>query len=99
MPNQHSMDEARAFNAALDRSLRSNGTVDRELYLRLRDAYTFQAASSVGWVEAKLRVLLGRVDQGMSLSLFSPMSNDQAVVENKSAFEQWAETNFPGTLK
>jgi len=75
--------------------LRSNGVVDRELYLRLREAYTFQAASTVDWVEVKLGVLLDRVDQGVSVSLFSPVSNDQVVVETRSAFEQWAEAVFP----
>lgn len=90
MPSQQSMEEARASNAALDEALGSYGVVDHELYLRLRDAYTYQVASSVDWVVARLKVLRGRVDQGHSLALFMPASGEQAVVEETAVFGRWA---------
>lgn len=96
MPNQKSMDESRAFNTALDKVLRLSGLVNRELYLRFRDAYTYQAASTVHWVEAELEILLCRIDQGLPVSLFSPTANEQDLVETRAAFEQWVEANFPG---
>lgn len=72
MPSQQSVEEARASNAALDEALRSNGVVDRELYLRLCDMHSYQAASTVAWVEGRLKMLRGRIDHGQSLALFVP---------------------------
>lgn len=99
MPDQKAMDEARAFNAALDNALRTSGLVDRDLFLQLRDAFTYQAASTVGWVAAKLKVLRGRLGQGLPLTLYSPVANGQIVMDTTLAFEEWAESNFPGTLE
>lgn len=42
MPSQQSVEEARVSNAALDEALRSNGVVDRELYLRLCDMHSYR---------------------------------------------------------
>jgi len=98
MPSQQSIEEARASNLALDEALRSHGEVDREFYLRLRDAYTYQTASTVGWVEARLKVLRERIDQGYSLALFMPASGEQVVVDGMALFELWAKANFPDAV-
>lgn len=95
MPSQHSVEESRASNAALDKALASNGVVDRELFLRFCDAYSYQAASSVGWVEGRLRVLLGRIHQGQSLELFAPEFGRPIVVDGMAVFERWARAYFP----
>jgi hypothetical protein len=95
MPSQHSVEEASASNAALDQALALNGVVDRELFLRFRDAHSYQAASTVGWVEGRLRVLRGRIDQGQSVELFVPESGGAMVVDGMAVFERWARTYFP----
>jgi len=95
MPSQHSVEESRASNAALDKALASNGVVDRDLFFRFCDAYSYQAASTVGWVEGRLRVLRGRIDQGQSLALFVPESGGPIVVDVIGQFEQWARAYFP----
>ncbi len=95
MPWQHSVEQARAFNAALDEALHSNGEVDRELFLRFCDAHSYQAASTVGCVEGRLRVLRGRIDQGQSLKLFVPESGGPVVIDVMGQFEQWARAHFP----
>lgn len=95
MPSQQSVEEARVSNAALDEALRSNGVVDRELYLRLCDMHSYQSASPVGWVEGRLKVLRGRIDHGQSLALFVPAYGGQVEVEGMALFEQWAREHFP----
>ncbi|RUL79914.1 hypothetical protein [Dyella choica] len=94
--DQRSMDEARKWNAELDAALQSNGVVDRSLYLRLMDAYRYDAASSVGWVDAKMRVLLDRGRQGKELSLFTPTQREQKLVRSELELRSWIDENFPG---
>lgn len=96
MPDEKSMDEARKWNAELDAVLESEGVVDQPLYLRLLDAYRYDAASSVGWVQAKMRVLLGRVRRGKELSLFAPSLNEQKLARSEPEFRAWIGENFPG---
>jgi hypothetical protein len=95
MPGQHSVEDSRSSHAALDKALASSGVVDRELFLRFRDAYGYQSASTVGWVEGRLRVLRGRIDQGQSVELFVPESGGPMVVDAMAVFERWARTYFP----
>lgn len=96
MPEQKLMDEARKWNAELDTSLQSEGVVDQALHLRLLEAYRYDAASSVAWVEAKMRVLLGRVRQGKDLSLFDPSLREQRVAHSELELRSWIGENFPG---
>jgi hypothetical protein len=96
MPDQNSKDEARRWNAELDAALQSGGIVDQPLYLRFLEAYRYDAASSVGWVEAKIRVLLDRVRQGEGLSLFAPSLREQRPVRNEVDLRVWIVENFPG---
>lgn len=94
--DQKSMDDARKWNAEIDVALRSRGLVDQSFYLRLSEAYRYDAASTVSWVEAKMRVLLDRVRQGKDLSLFAPLVEDQKSVQSELEFRSWVAENFPG---
>jgi hypothetical protein len=96
MLDQKSMGEARKWNAELDAALQSGGVVDQSLYLRLLEAYRYDAASSVGWVEARMRVLLSRVRQGKDLSLFDPSLREQRVAQSELRLKSWIGENFPG---
>lgn len=96
MPDQKSMDDARKWNADIDAALKSVGIVDESLYLRLLDAYGYDAASTVGWVEAKMRVLLDRVRQGKELSLFAPSLREQKSARTELELRTWVGQHFPG---
>jgi len=87
---------AQQYNTQLDKALAENGMVDHELFAKFREAYNYDAASTVAWVEAKLRVLHHRVSNEQSLSLFSPKLNAPLVVASVSEFTAWVQSHFPG---
>ncbi|GAB2801176.1 hypothetical protein [Dyella kyungheensis] len=91
-----SMDEAQKWNAELDAVLRSVGVVDRSFCLRLLDSYTYGTASSVGWVEAKMKVLLVRVRQGKHLSVFDLKIGKPMLAHREAELRGWIEEYFPG---
>jgi hypothetical protein len=88
--------DAQQYNAQLDKALAENGVIDHELFAKLREAYNYDAASTVAWVEAKLRVLQHRVSNEQSLSLFVPKLNTPLVVASASEFAAWVQSHFPG---
>jgi len=80
-------------NAQLDAQLLKTGAVDRGLFLRLSDAHGYGAASTVGWVEAKLAVLGKALDEGKQLSLFAPDGAVTAMTHDELG--AWAARHFP----
>jgi len=93
MPSQAAMDAAIAMNAELDYSLRVTGLVDRRLYRRLVEAYRYDAASTVEWAQAKLKILRDRVARGESVSLFDPATEYQIYVETEDQLRAWLASN------
>lgn len=91
-----SIDEASLWNAELDAVLQSVGIVDRSLYLRLMEAYRYDAASSVDWVATKMRVLLARVLQGKHLSVFDLTLGQPKLVSSEADLRAWIDESFPG---
>lgn len=89
MPTQAAMDAAIAMNAELDYSLSVTGVVDRRLYFRLVEAYRYDAASTVGWVQARLKILHDRVARGESLSLFDPATECQIDAKSEDQLRAW----------
>jgi hypothetical protein len=87
---------AEQYNAQLDKTLAESGVVDRELFAKLRDAYSYDAASTVAWVEAKLNVLQRRVSNEQALSLFTPKLDTPMIVVSVSEFSAWVQKHFPG---
>ena len=96
MPDQKSIDDARRWNADLDAALQARGIVDQALYLQFSEAFHYGAASTVGWVEGKLKVLLDRVRQGEELSLFDPSLQETRPVRGEFEFRSWIEEHFAG---
>ncbi|ANH75140.1 hypothetical protein ACS15_4777 [Ralstonia insidiosa] len=79
----------------LDQDLDKTGLVEAEIFDLLDLAYSYGAASTVGWVEARLRVLAARLDRGENLSLFAPASGCQMGAASRAEFKRWALEHFP----
>jgi hypothetical protein len=88
--------DAIQFNKQLDSELLATGVVTGEFYFRLADAYGYGAASTVGWVEAKLRVLANRLATGAPLSLYNPKDGSFIPCVSVSTLQSWASDLFPG---
>jgi hypothetical protein len=89
--------DAIAYNKQLDASLAEGGEVNQELFFKFADAHGYGAVSTVGWLEAKLTVLRGRLAKGHALSLYDPATKKLHPVSNMAEFSAWASSNFPGT--
>lgn len=88
--------DAIQFNKQLDSELLATGIVTEELYFRFADAYGYGAASTVGWVEAKLRILASRLASGAPLSLYNPKDGSCISCVHVSTLQSWASDLFPG---
>lgn len=85
----------KAYDLALDRDFDAAGVVEEEIFDALDLAYWYDSAATVGWVEARLRVLAGRLDRGESLLLYDPEKGQQIVVASRAEFNRWATAYFP----
>jgi hypothetical protein len=83
------------FNRQLDERLMREGTVDAQLFVDLHDAYAYDAASSVGWLEAKVAVLHRRLVAGGRLQLFESDCDEPVAAETVQDFEAWVRRHFP----
>lgn len=91
--------EVQRWNQELDALLESTGTVDRNLFLQFADAHSYDAASSVGWLEAKLGVLQSRLCSGRRLDLYSPSLESTVPVASIEDFAQWVARHFPAARR
>jgi hypothetical protein len=89
------MAQMRFGNTHLDNVLRSEGVVDHALYMRFAQAYGHEAASTVAWIEGRLKVLLTRLRQGKPLSLYMPDAGLQVKVQSSEDFHAWVSKHFP----
>jgi hypothetical protein len=89
--------DAITYNKQLDVSLAEHGEVNQELFFKFAEAYGYGAASTVGWLEAKLSVLRCRLEKGSPLSLYDPATKKQHPASIMAEFSVWASSNFPGT--
>jgi hypothetical protein len=89
------LEKARRFNERLDFSLTQTGLVDSKLFLDFASVQSDPSASSVGWLRAKLLVLVARVSTGAGLSLYEPSQNTSIPVNNISELVAWANKHFP----
>ena len=83
-------------NEQLDAELLAYGVVSRELYLELADAYSYDSASTTGWVGAKLRILAKRLIAGEPVLLYSPDEPEPIQCISVAALRSWASSLFPG---
>ncbi|MBB3858172.1 hypothetical protein FHY29_003622 [Xanthomonas arboricola] len=74
--------DAALLNRQLDTELAADGVFSRELYLRLAEAHGYGTASTIGWVEARLRVLAKRVKSSAPLTLYTPHCTQQMLCQS-----------------
>ena len=87
--------KAITYNQELDRRLSLSGTVDVSLFDVFAIVQDDPNASSVGWLQAKLRVLSARVSSGAHLSLHEPSVGALVVVSTLEQFVACADQHFP----
>jgi len=92
---QSAMAKANEYNLRLDRALRETGVVSRALFTDFAAVQSDPNASSVGWLEAKLRVLSVRVSTGASLELYEPTGGTFRKIGTLAELIDWANQYFP----
>ncbi|NYI17142.1 hypothetical protein FHR53_000838 [Xanthomonas arboricola] len=75
--------------------LAADGVVSRELYLRLAEGHSYGTASTIGWVEARLRVLAKRIESSAPLTLYTPHGTQLMLCQSLVELQSWASKNFP----
>lgn len=86
---------ATRHNEELDRRLSGTGIVDVALFGEFAAVQDDPNASSVGWLQAKLRVLAERVSSGASLGLHEPSLGAAVIMQTPEELSAWAERHFP----
>lgn len=81
-----------------DRRLASSGVVDRRLFQWLRDAHDYDAASSVGWLEGRLKILEQRIRRGKPVRVYVPGLSELRTLRTPEVFCTWVEDHFSGRL-
>ncbi len=88
--------DASTYNEQLDGFLAEQGEVSQELFFKLAEAHHHDAASTVGRLEAKLRVLRARFARGSPLGLYDPRTKSLCPVLSGAEFSVWVAQDFPG---
>jgi hypothetical protein len=94
-PPASSTETGERFNERLHRQFAQTGVVDAARFLEFAAVESDPNASSVGWLEANLRVLATRLHEGASLSLHEPSSGQQVNVNTLAELADWANRHFP----
>lgn len=87
--------KATLYNQKLDERLSGTGVVDAALFRDFASVQDDPNASSVGWLQAKLRVLASRVSSGSDLSLHEPSGITRVPATTLDQFFTWADRHFP----
>jgi hypothetical protein len=90
--------DAIEYNRQLDTWLAESGRIDASLFADLRDAYAYDAASTVGWVGAKLSVLQSRLVRGLTLSLYESAHSQGLTISSLEEYQDYVRRHFPGCL-
>lgn len=68
--------------------------VDKTLFGELAGAHFHESASSVRWVEGRLRQLRERLSKGLPLMVHEPAAGGVVRLVDQAAFERWASKHF-----
>jgi hypothetical protein len=92
-----SIDSSRVYE--MDAALSSSGTVEKDMFFLMLEAHDYDAASSVRWLETKLRVLHELLQSGKSISVYLPATGGSAPVSSVADFDQWIGQHFPNSRR
>ncbi|MGH8779475.1 hypothetical protein [Paraburkholderia sp.] len=91
----HILSDAHAFNEKLDRLLEREGRVDRDTWASFIDAYGYDAATTISWLQAKLNILKRRLEDGGSIYLWDAANSRQIDCVTVQQFNDWVSVHFP----
>ena len=94
-PENKPEESAHEYNKKLDAYLSQAGIVDSEMFSRFNDAYGYNSASTIGWLNSKLNILRNRLSQRKSLSIYNPNLKEQFKTSSTKEFNAWVNENFP----
>lgn len=92
---QSAVSRTTEYNRRLDKELLEKGVVNKGLFTDFAAVQIDPNASSVGWLEEKLRVLSVRVSTGASLLLHEPMDGTFKTISTLTELVDWADQHFP----
>jgi hypothetical protein len=90
-----SIDASRVYE--MDAALSSTSTVEKDMFLLLVEAHDYDAASSVRWLETKLRVLHEHLRNGKSLHVYLPSVDGFITIASVAEFHRWVTQHFPNS--
>ena len=79
----------RDYNKKLDNYLNETNMIPLELHLDLKEAYDYDAATSVGWLKQKLVIIRERVREGELIEIEDYCKNLNEINFNKWVFEMF----------
>lgn len=83
-------DENREKNKIIDDRLRSSGFVDSKLLASFNEAYNYDAASTINWLIAKLKILKDVVMHGGTVQVESSKR-----ISDVAGLNAWLREHFP----
>jgi hypothetical protein len=83
-------DENRKTNQIIDEGLRSTGLVDRQLLASFDEAYNYDAASTMNWLIARLKILKEAVGHGRIVQVESSKR-----ISDIKGFNVWVRERYP----
>ena len=86
------LNKAKNWNDAFDKSIIANKCVSLEQFTLLQDAFESDSASSIQWLNSKLKLIRSHIDGKNSIKLNN--SNEEIKIENQLDFMKWIEGNF-----
>lgn|GEM_PF-2938860 len=74
----------------------ANGVVDQAMFDAFADAQSYNAASSMNFLNARLAALLLLLHRGVTLHLYDPMGSISTASEQD--YRAWATKHFPSAV-
>ncbi len=87
-------DRRALYNLILDEGLKAHGVLDEALAQALRDAFAYEAATSVGWAEHKLAILRERLRNGATVHAFDPALKRLRTIATAEEFDAYVVSSF-----
>ena len=87
-------EDAQSYNLRVDKTIIEEGLLDKELFLGIRGALDYDAATPVSWARNKIDLFRRRLKSRKSLQLYDPTSHSLEACENLQDFEIYVKKHF-----